>query len=582
VTITEALKAIHSVPRDTPRFQLSIVCGFTPVHLQTFLTARLQQKFSDRKVTPQTGLFGNAVGTLESLGAASADVVACVLEWSDLDPRLGFREGSQWGSAAISDAVESGNRMLQRAYTALQQVPAGIRVAVCLPTLPLPPVFHTTSWNAGNVELRLQESIAAFATAISQLNGITVVNSRKLAEQSPAASRYDFKSDITTGLPYTLSHADAVAAALAEVLFPPPPKKGLISDLDNTLWHGIVGEIGAENIQWDLASHHLLHGLYQKLLAAMSEQGVLVGIASKNDSAVVEKAFQRDDILLKAGSVFPMEVHWNAKSGSVERILKQWNISADTVVFVDDSPMELAEVKAAHPGIECIEFPVGDYAAGYAMLRRLRDLFGKQSLSADDAIRVQSIRQGAAFQEAAASASAPESFLEAAQAVITFDYDASPREARLLELVNKTNQFNLNGVRFTESEWHSATAAPQSILASVTYEDKYGTLGKIAVIQGVQNNGTLNLNVWVMSCRAFARRIEHRCLQDLFERFDLQQVRLNFDPTAKNGPTQEFLTSLTGFKPAGEVTITRNQFESVCPPLYHKVRQSPAVVEANG
>ena len=146
-------------------------------------------------------------------------------------PEARFREGSQWDSASIADAAESANRMLQRAYTALQQVPAGVRVAVCLPTLPFPPVFHTTSWNSGELELRLEESMAAFGTAISRLNGVTIVSGRKLAEQSPASSRYDFKSDIATGLPYTLSHADAVAAALAEVLIPTPPKKGIISDL---------------------------------------------------------------------------------------------------------------------------------------------------------------------------------------------------------------------------------------------------------------------------------------------------------------------------------------------------------------
>jgi len=109
-------------------------------------------------------------------------------------------------------------------------------------------------------------------------------------------------------------------------------------------------------VSWDLAGHHQLHGLYQLLLAALAEEGVLIGVASKNDPASVQQAFLRKDLLVRPNQIFPMEVNWNAKSSSVERILRTWNIGADSVVFVDDSPMELAEVAAALPGIECVRF----------------------------------------------------------------------------------------------------------------------------------------------------------------------------------------------------------------------------------
>ena len=171
------------------------------------------------------------------------------------------------------------------------------------------------------------------------------------------SQRLDLKSDLAAGLPYSLAHADALAAALAQLLARETPKKGLITDLDDTLWNGIVGEVGPQGVNWDLASHQQIHGLYQKLLASFSEEGVLVAIASKNDPRVVEEALDREDMILKRRHVFPSEVHWKAKSGSVERILRTWNVGADSVVFVDDSPMELAEVAAAHPGIECILFP---------------------------------------------------------------------------------------------------------------------------------------------------------------------------------------------------------------------------------
>ena len=226
-----------------------------------------------------------------------------------------------------------------------------------------------------------------------------MINVRRLLEASPPGPNFDLKSHLHTGLPYTTPHADRVASQLALALVPPAPKKGIISDLDDTLWNGIAGEVGPENVSWDIAGHSHLHGLYQKLSASLSEHGTLVGIASKNDPKVVAQVFEREDILLAQNKYFPVEVHWRAeKSGGVSRILETWNIAADSVIFVDDSPMELAEVAAVHPGIECVLFPKNDYAAGLAMLRRLRDACGKERVSSDDALRLESIRQGAAFR----------------------------------------------------------------------------------------------------------------------------------------------------------------------------------------
>ena len=146
----------------------------------------------------------------------------------------------------------------------------------------------------------------------------------------------------------------------------------------------LVGEIGPGRVSWE-AGHHQLHAIYQRFLAALAEEGVLIGVASKNDPALVREVFERDDLLLRPERIFPIEVHWGAKSASVERILRTWNIAADSVVFVDDSPMELAEVAAAHPGIETALFPKDDYAQAHAMLLRLRDLFGKPRISGEDA-----------------------------------------------------------------------------------------------------------------------------------------------------------------------------------------------------
>jgi FkbH-like protein len=306
------------------------------------------------------------------------------------------------------------------------------------------------------------------------------------------------------------------------------------------------------------------------LLAAFAQEGVLVAVASKNDATVVQQALQRDDILIPASSLFPMEVHWNAKSGSVARILQTWNISADSVVFVDDSPLELAEVAAAHPGIECIQF------GGYEMLRRLRDLFGKSCLSEEDSLRASSIRRATEFNAASQTGSSPEDFLKSLNAVVSFDFPEEP-DARSMELVNKTNQFNLNGIRYTEAEWAKKLLLNDSLFVAVSYEDKFGPLGKIAVLQGQQRGRKLHLDVWVLSCRAFARRIEHQCLRMLFDRYAVDAIEFSFAKTAKNGPLIEFLSAVS----ACDGVLSRDQFQQSCPPLYHAVKDTRRV-EVNG
>jgi predicted enzyme involved in methoxymalonyl-ACP biosynthesis len=111
------------------------------------------------------------------------------------------------------------------------------------------------------------------------------------------------------------------------------------------------------------------------------------------------------------------------------------------------------------------------------------------------------------------------------------------------------------------------------VLAAVSYEDKYGPLGTIAVLAGHVDGGCLHVETWVMSCRAFARRIEHQTLKILFDGTGTTEMRFSFTPTAKNGPTRDFFTGLLGEEPQSEFRLKRSQFEEKCPALYHEVRE---------
>jgi FkbH-like protein len=254
-----------------------------------------------------------------------------------------------------------------------------------------------------------------------------------------------------------LTHASALAEVFARLVLNPRPKKGLITDLDDTLWRGILGEVGSQGISWDLDNHSQIHALYQQLLHSLAASGTLVAVASRNDPLLVQEAFATRDLILNATDVFPFEVHWGAKSESVARTLSAWNISADDVVCVDDSPMDLAEIKAAHPSIECLVFPRENPQAAYELLERLRDLFGKDKISEEDGLRAASLRANADLQERIEQTSqeALGDFFRQIAGTITISSQKQPLDSRALELVNKTNQFNLNGRRFQEVDWRT-------------------------------------------------------------------------------------------------------------------------------
>ncbi len=191
------------------------------------------------------------------------------------------------------------------------------------------------------------------------------------------------------------------------------------------------------------------------------------------------QALARGDIVLRKESLFPLEVHWKPKSESVGRILETWNIGPADVVFIDDSPMEVAEVHSVFPQMECIVFPKGNCQAIWDLFKKLRDCFGKGIISSEDNIRLRSIRTASMFRSSAAeSGLEADGFLLKAEAVITFRLGADARDSRAFELINKTNQFNLNGKRFSESDWLIFLQDPAAFVLTASYEDKYGPLAR--------------------------------------------------------------------------------------------------------
>jgi FkbH-like protein len=571
--LREALEVIGE-PRagDLPLRRYFLGCSTTPASLETLLQAYLLKAAPDARAELATGLYGDLLGSLERLDPADTAGAAVICEWFDLDPRLGFRRLGGWSPSHFEDILKTAEGSAARLRASLERVADSVPVALCLPTLPLPPMGITVPGQASAFELALRRLALEVEVWAAAQPRVRVVNQSQLDRMSPLAARFQLKAEISHGAPYSRTHADALAELFSRLLVPPAPLKGLITDLDDTLWLGILGEVGPENIAYTLEAHALSHGLYQQFIASLAERGTLVAIASKNDPAIVTAALARPDMAVTADTFFPIETHWGPKSESVARILKAWNIGPDAVAFIDDSPMELEEVARRFPQMRTQLFPKDDAGAVLELLVTLREWFGKPVIREEDRIRARSLSQAAQTDFTGGG----DDFLQSLDATLTIELSNDTGDERAFELINKTNQFNLNGRRVTEADWTRSLGSPGGFLLTVSYTDKFGPLGKIAAAVGRNTSSGVRLQSWVMSCRAFSRRIEHATLRTLFEHFGAPAIELDFKATERNGPLQELLTSLE--LNAAPWRLTRERFDELCPALPQRIAVNSAAL----
>ena len=569
--LAEALKIVASqTANDAPQTSVFLACGFEPLHFKTFLAAHLSNCTRKHHFQVETGLYGDIIGNIKLIERGHYNSAVIPVEWMDLDPRTGYRRLGGWTADSISDIMVSLSQNVDRLLGAIKGLTKGIPTAISLPTLSTPPMGHLPRRQSGQLEAHMLSLVGHMANSLIKLPFVRLLNANSIDTISPQGERYDAAKDLAAGFPYTVSHASAMGSLLAELLYPAPTKKGLITDLDDTLWRGILGDKGVDGISWDLDSGGQLHGLYQQFVKRLTESGILVGVASKNDKELVEKAFSRKDIILKRNDIFPLEAHWQPKSESIARILKSWNIGEDSVVFMDDSPMEVAQVQTVFPEMECILFPKDDPAAVLALLNSLSNTFGKQALRKEDLLRAKSLKNEATIQEGLQGETTDiEDFLDSLKGKLTFSFAVTEDDGRPFELVNKTNQFNINGKRMTEAEWGRYLTDKDRFVMVVEYEDKFGPLGKIGVLLGHQKDQDIFIDTWVLSCRAFSRRIEYHTLACLFNRFNAENIHIDFQRTERNGPSADCFKAISGKEQQEGFSLSLSSFQKNCPKLPH-------------
>ena len=503
----EAKKIVNEL-KDGVGLRFLLAMSGTPDQLKLYLRAHAACAglSAEIEVLP-FGTLGQHLRTPTSRGSTE---VFFLLPW-DLAPECDWRSGMAADLAdadAILDRAQQVAALLaKRPHARLAYLPA-----------PIPPVCSAQADNR-----RLAAELFSLAARL----GAEVIDRETFAMAPYLAS----------GCPIGGSSLTKVAETLIGLLIDPPPEtlKVLVTDADNTLWAGIVGEDGVDAVTADPQGRAFRHFIYQGFLKRLKAAGILLAVVSRNDEDMVRAPFTSGRMPLMIDDFVAIRAGYGAKSGHILELAESLNLGLDSIVFVDDNPVELAEVSATLPRVTCLEFPVMDDKLPL-FLHRLSTAFDRPKLTAEDAGRTEMYRRRLASLPPVEAAGLSDFLLD-------LDMVLFPREwrggdwSRAYQLINKTNQFNLNGERFSEAELSALLASGGRLFTSVL-EDRSGSHGEILACL-IDASGCVR--ALVLSCRVFQRRVEYAFLVWLIGRLEIPVLGFAFVQTERNEPIRRFL-----------------------------------------
>lgn len=321
-------------------------------------------------------------------------------------------------------------------------------------------------------------------------------------------------------------------------------KKAIIFDCDNTLWKGILGEDGFENI--DMSAHSksgiIFHEI-QSLALALSKQGILIGLCSKNNLADVDEVVgNHSDMLIREEYITIKKINWTDKATNIRQIAKELNIGLDSIVFVDDSPFEINLIKEQLPEVKVLQVPEKLYEYPQ-MLRSNLGLFYNLSLTKEDLVKSQIYKQQSEREELKSSFSNVEEFLASLELKINMFEDNSSFIPRMAQMTQKTNQFNLTTKRYTETDIEKFVNSNTSKVFAWSVSDKFGDNGITGLCIIKFNVKDAEIDTFLMSCRIIGRNIEFSVMDFLIDnliKLNIDSITAKYVQTAKNVQVADF------------------------------------------
>lgn len=521
-------------PAASPQ-RVLLISDFSPANLQALLA-----RSTDPLLEPSSAPLDTVYQTL--LAPPEADAA---LLWTRPESVIpGFAALLAGELADIEAILEQVDRFIEAVLTAQAKLPVMLVAS------------WTQPWYRRGLGMLDLKAPGGAARALLAMNGRLVerlapVRDVFVLDASRWARAAGPRGDSPSGwyvakLPYSPDALKIAAADVAAALrgLRGGARKLLVVDLDDTLWGGILGDLGWEGLS--LGGHDPkgeAHQDFQRALRSLARRGVVLAIASKNDEAVALDGIRRHpEMVLREQDFASWRINWRDKASNIVEIAEELNLGLQHVVFIDDNPSERGRVRETLPDVLVPDWPADPLR--YVSALEALDCFDQPSITDEDRARGAAYHAERQRQTALSTVRSVEDWLADLQLVITVEPLREATLVRATQLLNKTNQMNLTTRRLTGLELERWAATPGNACWTVTVADRFGEAGLTGLVAVSVAGTRATLQDFVLSCRVFGRQVEETMLHLAVDHAAAAGARVlvaDFMQTAKNKPTLEFL-----------------------------------------
>ena len=333
-------------------------------------------------------------------------------------------------------------------------------------------------------------------------------------------------------------------------------KKCIVLDCDNTLWSGIIGEDGPNDVKFDISD--LGEGKYfyfvNEILKSLQNNGIILCLASKNNYSDVEHFFSinKKRLSLNFEDFIVKKINWESKHENIKEIAKELNIGLDSFVFIDDSDFEINLIKSFSPEISTFQVPKNIFEYPHLLIN-IKNLFYNKIGTEEDLNRNKMYHENIKRNSIKKKSLNIDDYIKSLNIEIEISENNFNEVERLSQLTQKTNQFNLSTKRYEIVEIKSFLEKNNSTVFSINVKDMFGKLGTTGLCIVIFEKNTAIIDTFLMSCRILGRKIEHSFMKELFDRIidtnpSIDTLIARYIPSEKNSPIKSFLNTIESSK----------------------------------
>ncbi|HME62727.1 MAG TPA: HAD-IIIC family phosphatase, partial [Candidatus Binatia bacterium] len=447
---------------------------------------------------------------------------------------------------AVATGMGQGRQRTDALKRNIQDFCAALRSFMNQTTVPLVLCFCPRTPAAeteAELKAALNDAEEVLLSEAGTIANVHTISSASLLRQYPVNDYYDSHSHHIGHIPYTPECYAAISTALVRTIYNlrRDPFKVIVLDCDNTLWKGVCGEDGPLGIEVTTPYRTL-----QEFMIGQMNAGMLLCLCSKNNEKDALDVFdQRTDMLLKREHLVSWRINWNSKSENIKSLAKELNLGLDSFIFIDDNPVDCADVKINCPGVLTLQLPQN--SESFAPFLNHIWAFDHNGLTEEDQNRTRMYQESTKRQQYLEQSFSLKDFVKGLQLRVDITEATEDQLGRVSQQTFRTNQFNFTTIRRSESDIKNFLKRENANCLVVRVVDRFGDYGLVGVLMYESQHDRYKVDTFLLSCRVLGRGVEHALVSWLGQRAVKEGkrfVEFTYVPTGKNFPALEFITSI--------------------------------------